>query len=335
MSLRRLRALRERRGTEGIRTDIAALFALAPLPLRIDDFHMRTLICTILVVTSAVFAKAQSVPSSRDADTALIRREIEIICQAFVDKDRKVLEETHGKEWRGFTPGNDHVIRGIDGYMREATFGPNAQKGQGMVGYKLSDFDVVFYGDTAVASFVLESDVVNGGQKRQQKLTILDVFHKEARGWTQVASNTSLHGDEMMRQMSAFRGIGDDEKKELFAAREAVWRAWFSGQTAALTNALPPELVTIEPDGTFGTLKSNLDGSRAFAAGGGKLIRLAFPKTEVQAYGATVILYTTYEMVLMSDGKETTQKGAATEVFVRQPDGRWVNTGWQLAPASR
>jgi len=208
------------------------------------------------------------VPPSRDADAALIRREIEIICQAFVDKDRKVLEETHGKQWRGFTPGNDHVIRGIDGYMNEATFGPNAKKGQGMVGYKITDFDVVFYGDTAVASFVLESDVVYGGQKGQQKLTILDVFHKERRGWTQVASNTSLHGDEMMRQMSASRGIGDDEKKELLAAREAVWRAWFAGETAALTRALPSELVTIEPDGSFGTLKSNLDGSSGFATGG-------------------------------------------------------------------
>jgi len=296
---------------------------------------MRTVICTMLVVTAAVSARAQSVPPSRDADAALIRREVEIICQAFVDKDRKVLEETHGKEWRGFTPGNDHVIRGIDGYMKEATFGPNAQKGEGMVGYKLTDFDVVFYGDTAVASFVLESDVVYGGQKSQQKLTILDVFHKEPRGWTQVASNTSLHGDEMMRQMSASRGIGDDEKKELLAAREAVWRAWFAGETPALTRALPPELVTIEPDGSFGTLKSNLDGSRGFAAGGGKLTRLVFPRTEVQAYGATVILYTTYEMDLLSDGKKTTQKGAATEVFVRQLDGRWVNTGWQLAPTSR
>ena len=119
------------------------------------------------------------------------------------------------------------------------------------------------------------------------------------------------------------------------AAREAVWRSYFAGDTAALTRALPPELVTIEANGSFGTLKSNLDGSRAFAAGGGKLARIVFPKTEVQAYGATAILYTTFEMDLVSGGKTTTQKGAATEVFVRQPDGRWLNTGWQLAPTPR
>ena len=44
-----------------------------------------------------------------------------------------------------------------------------------------------------------------------------------------------------------------------------------------------------------------------------------------------MILYTTYEMDLQSDGKTNTQRGVATEVFVER-DGRWLNTGWQLAP---
>jgi hypothetical protein len=99
-----------------------------------------------------------------------------------------------------------------------------------------------------------------------------------------------------------------------------------------LTALVPPELVTIEPDsGKFGTRASNLEASRGFAAAGGKLTRLVFPRTEFQAYGATVILYTTYELDLVADGKKTTERGAATEVFVRQGD-RWLNTGWQLAP---
>ena len=288
---------------------------------------MTSFVLSLLLAQSAV-------PPSRAADAAAIKREIEIICQAFVDKNRKVLEETHGKEWRGFTPGNDHVIRGIDGYMNEATFGPEARKGQGMVNFKLTDFDVVFYGDTAVASFVLESDVMYGGQKSLQKLTILDVFHKEPRGWTQVASNTSMHGDEMKRQMSAARRLSDDEKRALLTAREAVWRAWFAGDAAALTKLLPPELVVIDPSGDFKTQPATLDESRGFAASGGKLTRLEFPRTEVQAYGATVILYSTYEIDMFTDGKTRTRKGAATEIFVRRPEG-WVNTGWQLAPTSR
>jgi hypothetical protein len=284
----------------------------------------------VLFVLSSMLA--QSVPPDRAADAARIKAEIERICQAFVDKDTDTLSKTHGRDWRGFTPFGDHVIRGLDGYMNEATFPPGMPKGRGMVGYRMSDFDVVFYGDTAVASFVLETDVDRGAGKEAQKLTILDVFHKEPAGWIQVASNTSMHGDEFMRQITRAQTLDGDDRKSLLAAREAVWRAWFAGDTGALKTLLPPELVTVEGAGTFGTFASNVDAARGFAASGGKLTRLVFPRTEIQAYGGTAILYTTYELDLLAGGKTTTRRGAATEVFV-QRDGKWVNTGWQLAPA--
>jgi hypothetical protein len=277
-------------------------------------------------------AFAQAVPPDRAADAAQIKAEIERICQAFVDKDPKTLAATHGKDWRGFTPGSDHVIRGREGYMNEATFDPATPKGQGMVGYRLSDFDVVFYGDTAVASFVIDIDVAVGREKRLQQLTILDVFHREPQGWIQVASNTSFHPAEMARQMSALRQLGEDERKDLFIAREAVWRAWFAGDANALSKLVPPELITLDGSGAFGSLASNLEQSRGSAASGTTLERLVFPRTEVQAYGSTAILYTTYELDLVAGGKKNTERGTATEVFVKQ-NGRWVNTGWQLAPA--
>jgi Domain of unknown function (DUF4440) len=285
---------------------------------------------TVLLVLSTLVA--QSVPPDRAADAAQITAEIERICQAFVDKDRDTLTKTHGRDWRGFTPFGDHVIRGLDGYMNEATFAPGTPKGRGMVGYRMSDYDAVFYGDTAVASFVLETDVMRGTEKSVQKLTILDVFHKEPTGWVQVASNTSLHPAEFDRLMSQPRQLGNDERAALLAAREAVWRAWFGGDTKALSTMLPPELITVERStGEFGTLATNLEGSRGFAASGGTLTRLVFPKTEIQSYGATAIIYTTYEFDVLSGGKTTTQRGAATEIFVER-DGKWINTGWQLAP---
>ncbi|PYR62172.1 MAG: hypothetical protein DMF91_07745 [Acidobacteria bacterium] len=176
---------------------------------------------------------AQATPPGRAADVARIRAEIERICQAFVDKDPQTLTATHGKDWRGFTPESGHVIRGLDGYMNEATFDPGTPKGQGMIAYHLSDFDVVFYGDTAVASFVLDTEVAYGQDTHTQKLTILDVFHKEPAGWIQVASNTSFHPDEIGRRVSTLRQLGDDERKALLAAREGVWRAWFAGARPA------------------------------------------------------------------------------------------------------
>ncbi|HEX2455559.1 MAG TPA: nuclear transport factor 2 family protein [Vicinamibacterales bacterium] len=290
------------------------------------------ILCIGLILASPRAAGAQAIPPDRATDAALIRTEIERICQAFVDKDRSTLTATHGKDWRGFTPWSDHVIRGLDGYMDEATFEPGTPKGQGMVGYRLSDFDVVFYGDTAVASFVLDLDLVYGTEKRAQKLTLLDVFHKQPSGWIQVASNTSLHPDEMSQQTSRLRPLDEAERRAVLTAREAVWRAWFAGDTDTLSKLVPPELVTIDPGAaTFGTRASNLEGSRGFAASGGKLARLVFPHTEFQAYGSTVILYTTYELDRVSGGKTTSERGVATEVFVKQ-NGAWVNTGWQLAP---
>jgi ketosteroid isomerase-like protein len=288
-------------------------------------------ICVALVLASWRGTSEQST-ADRSADATAIRQHIESICQAFVDKDRRKLEQTHGKDWRGFTPWSGHVIRGLDGYMKEATFEPSTPKGQGMVGYRLSDFDVVFYGNTAVASFVLDIDIANGSEKRTQKLTLLDVYNKERDGWIQVASNTSLHPDEIDLMMSQRRQLGDSDRTAVLEAREAVWRAWFAGDIDRLEKLVPAELITIEPGSdTFGTRASNVEGSRRSAASGTKLTRLAFPRTEFQAYGHTVILYTTYELDLTTGGKTRTERGAATEIFVRHGDG-WVNTGWQLAP---
>ena len=55
--------------------------------------------------------------------------------------------------------------------------------------------------------------------------------------------------------------------------------------------------------------------------------RLAFPRTEFQGYGNTVILYTAYEMDVEKGGETRTERGLATEIFVHQR-GQWLNTGW-------
>jgi hypothetical protein len=150
-------------------------------------------------------AAAQTRTADRPADRAAIRAHIESIFDAFVRKDRPKLEATHGLNWRGFTPWSGHVIRGRDGYMNEATFPPDLPKTEGMVGYRIGEFDIVFYGDTAVVCFVAEVDRLEGREKSTQKLTLLDVYHKDPGGWIQVASNTSLHPDAVSAMMSGRR----------------------------------------------------------------------------------------------------------------------------------
>ena len=292
-----------------------------------------------LVVGALAFARPASAQpaaaGNRSADVQAIRTHIESIFQAFIDKDHPKLEQTHGRDWRGFTPWSSRPIRGRNEYMTEATFPPGTPKGQGMVGYRISEFDVVFYGDTAVVSFVADLDLAFGTQKEHQKLTLLDVYHKERQGWIQVASNTSLHPDEHERARAEYRVLDGDERASLMTAREAVWRAWFAGDTDGLGKLVPPELVTVSSFGEdFGTRDSTLNQSRSFASSGAKLTRLVFPRSDIQAYGSTAIIYTTYEMDIASGGKTETQRGSATEVFVWQ-NGRWINTGWQLAPSSQ
>jgi hypothetical protein len=100
------------------------------------------------------------------------------------------------------------------------------------------------------------------------------------------------------------RKLSEPEKKSLLEAREAVWRAYFAGNRAALEKLLPAELLTIDPgSGEWGNRQAVLESSARFAADGGKLIRLEFPKTEIQVYGYVAIVYSNYVYEIEQGGK--------------------------------
>src|SRR5438128_1233102 len=119
-------------------------------------------------------------------------------------------------------------------------------------------------------------------------------------------------------------------RQRILTVREAVWRAWFANDRAALEKLIPEEAIAID-DGSaeWSNRAAILDGSRAFAASGAKLVKLEFPKTELQVYGNTVIVYTTYLYEIEADGKRTTKAGRGTEIFV-QRGNELVNVGWHL-----
>jgi hypothetical protein len=131
-----------------------------------------------------------------------------------------------------------------------------------------------------------------------------------------------------VKQMSEPQALSPADRAELLKVRDGVWYAWFSGNDAALRKVLPSETIVSGDQGWTtrdGTIKSSLE----FAKNGGRLTKLEFPTTEIQSYGATAILYTTYVYEIESGGKRSSEKGTALEVFVRRADG-WVHTGWQL-----
>jgi ketosteroid isomerase-like protein len=292
---------------------------------------------TAWIVVMALAASAGAVGwQDRSTDERAIRSHIESIFDAFIQKDRDKLASTHGRNWRGYLTGSRTVIKGRDGYVRAAVGdGPMGPRGQGMVGYEIVEYDTAWYDNVAVVNFVADVHHKRGTQPHTARLTLMDIYAKEDGEWIQVASQTSNHPEYQQRLMSEHQVLPDPVRTSLLEAREKVWRAWYGGDTAALGELLPPELMTLSP-GTDGF--TGRDGivaaSRQFASGGGKLLRLQFPRTEIQAYGATAIIYTSYELEVAEAGKTRVERGKATEVFVRR-GGRWLNTGWQLAPEMR
>jgi ketosteroid isomerase-like protein len=116
--------------------------------------------------------------------------------------------------------------------------------------------------------------------------------------------------------------------EDLLRAREAVWRAWFAGDMKTLEELVPPE--TIVMSGGEEKWKNQADvlrTSKEFHARGGKLLRLEFPRTEVQHFGEVAIVWSSYVLELEVDGKRTTGSSRVTEIFVRR-NGRWTNPGW-------
>jgi ketosteroid isomerase-like protein len=117
---------------------------------------------------------------------------------------------------------------------------------------------------------------------------------------------------------------------ELLRAREAVWRAWFANDRAALERLLPEDAIAINNgDERWERRTEVLESSKQFAANGGKLIHLSFPHVEVQSFGDVAVLYSLWSTETEAHGQRIASSGRATEIFVRR-NGQWLNAGWHL-----
>src|SRR5687768_16857268 len=70
---------------------------------------------------------------------------------------------------------------------------------------------------------------------------------------------------------------------DVLAVREAAWRAWFSGDEAALRSMLPQDFLSISMSSSeIVGFEKTLTSSRTFKENGGKLVALSFPETRAQ-----------------------------------------------------
>ncbi len=302
---------------------------------------MKTLVCSALSFALGVALFAFATPASshadRAADAAAIRAHIESIFQAFIDADVHKIYATHSEDWSGLLEGTNKPIKGIDDYMRANGFDwprpANAPKLTSYfppgTTYKIDDFDVTFYApDLGVASFF--GGFVGKDGIALRRFRIMDVYAKRKGNWIQVASHTVIDPDWRMEQLTQPRSVTPEIRERILAEREKVWRAWFGNDRALLEKLIPQEAIAInEGEENWSDRAAILAGAKRFADSGGKLVSLKFPKTEMQAYGNTIIIYTTYVYETEMNGKRATVNGRGTEMFVRRGEDL-VNVGWHL-----
>jgi ketosteroid isomerase-like protein len=287
--------------------------------------------CAVLAATAEAQTGAQQTGThddGRQADRAAIRAHIDRIFQAFIKKDAAELRATHHENWLGYLEGSRTMIHGLAGYMDNNYVDPDSP--YGMKSYKMREFDMIFKGDAAFVCFTadVEANTPSGPIKRV--LRISDFYTKQNGEWIQTGSDTELHPESIAEQQQMPRSLPDQARKQLLDAREAVWRAYFAGDRAALEKLIPEETIAIDAgSGAWTNRKAIFGGSEQFASSGGKLVKLEFPKTEIQVYGNTAILYSNYSYELETGGQHYQQSGRVTETFVWRK-GQWVNPGWHM-----
>ena len=119
-----------------------------------------------------------------------------------------------------------------------------------------------------------------------------------------------------------------DDQSEILKVRETVWRAWFADDTKTLKELVPSDTIVISAgEEKWKNQAEVFQAASEFHAAGGTLIRIEFPRTEIQRYGEVAIIWSQYLVETETNGKRSLSSGRVTEIFVRR-HGRWTNPGW-------
>jgi hypothetical protein len=267
----------------------------------------------------------------RPEDRDEIRSHIDRIFRAYMKKDRVTIEETHSAEWRGFLGASRSIIRGIGGYMEGAdAFLKSPVR---IAGYRFEDFDLQFYGDVGLVSYIADVDIEVGEKPptlEKTRYRSIDVYARKNGHWTQVASHLNTHPDVVEARMQEPQTVSTAAREEILRTRESVWRAFFANDRAKLEQLIPEDAIAINAaEEEWHRRASILEGASELARSGARLVSLEFPRTEIQIFGATIILYTSYRYELETGGSREIYTGRGTEIFVNRA-GRLLNVGWHL-----
>src|SRR5206468_886764 len=128
--------------------------------------------------------------------------------------------------------------------------------------------------------------------------------------WIQAGSDTQSSPKSLSARLAAYTQLSPPMKQSLLEAREHVWKAYFNNEREYLEQALPQELIAIDPgNDKFSTRDSILRGAERFAQSGSKLVNIEFPETETQTYGSVVQVYSTYVLELQTPKGPSRESG--------------------------
>lgn len=120
-------------------------------------------------------------------DRQEILAHIHSIFQAYVDRDLKVIRNTHTNDWTGFQGPSTKIERGIEDYMKNAEKSLDAFAG---TGFEILDSEVQLYGDVAVVYYVARYDYTDAaGEDHELPLRSVDVYRRENGHWIQAGSH--------------------------------------------------------------------------------------------------------------------------------------------------
>jgi Domain of unknown function (DUF4440) len=259
----------------------------------------------------------------RAHDEAEILAHIHGLFEAYRTGDRAAIERGHTRDWRGFQIPSRKIVSGIDEYMVVAD---RVLASFAMTRYSIDHVEYDFHGDFCVVFYIARDWLQDGAGERCVLLRSIDLYRKENGAWNQCGS----HITALAEPENAMRTPTAKEREELLRAREAVWRAYFSGDRVALEQVLPEELIAINAGpGDWKDRPAIVADAEGFVAAGGKLLDLRFDRTDIQLYGDVALFYTTYTFTYELNGERGTTAGRGTELFVRRA-GRWWNAGWHL-----
>jgi len=137
----------------------------------------------------------------------------------------------------------------------------------------------------------------------------------------------------LLASASSLAAQSPELTRQLVAARDTVWRAWYGNDTALLRRYIPPAAAVIEGPQRWADRKEIVSGSSGFAKSKAKLVDLRFSNTQIAPSGHTALVRSNYMTVVESDGRRDTTRGRATELFVRVGT-TWLNPYWQLEPGT-